>query len=119
MQFRTVEENFTIIETERTEDTDLFCSRYKKAASSVDYRLDEDESALESDVILWQADDRFYRLLLRIKANNHWRVVDPSAALTAATRMSPSSASCQHGVQTPEMAPSTSRVYTMDEVLGR
>jgi hypothetical protein len=121
MQFRAVEENFAIIETERTEDTSLFCSRYKKAASSVgrDFRLDEDESAVESDVILWQADDRFYRLLLRVKTKNHWRAVDPSAALTAAIKTPHTSARCQHGAQPPEMAPSTARIYTMDEVVGR
>jgi hypothetical protein len=121
MQFRAVEENFAIIEIEGTEDTALFSSRYKKASSSVsrDFRLDEDESAVESDVILWQVDDRFYRLMLRVKTKNHWRAVDPSAALTAVIQMPPTSARCQHEAQPPEMAPSTARIYTIDEVVGR
>ncbi len=121
MQFRAVEENFAIIEIEPTEVAGLFTAKYEKAPSSVDHRFrpDDDESAVESDVILFQTDNRFYRLLLRIKTKNHWQVVDPSAALTALIQMPPSSASCQHGVHPPEMAPSTARVYTMDEVLGR
>ncbi|KAK3295777.1 uncharacterized protein B0H64DRAFT_396296 [Chaetomium fimeti] len=120
-QFRAVEENFAIIEIERTEDTALFCSRHKKAASIVgrDFRLDEDESAVESDVILWQADDRFYRLMLRVKTKNHWRAVDPSAALIASIKMPHTSARCHHGAEPPEMAPSTARIYTLDEVVGR
>jgi hypothetical protein len=119
-QFRSVEENFAIIETENTEDTTSFSSRYKKAASLIDHRLhmDEDESCVESDVILCQIDDKFYRLLLRIKTNTHWRVVDPSDALSAMIRMLPST-TCQHRTQPPEMSPLTAKIYTMDEVLGR
>lgn len=119
-QFRSVEENFAIIETENTEDTTSFCSRYKKAASLIDHRLhmDDDESSVESDVILCQVDDKFYRLLLRIKTKTHWRIVDPSDALSAMIRMLPST-TCQHRAQPPEMSPSTAKIYTMDEVLGR
>ncbi|KAH6640431.1 hypothetical protein F5144DRAFT_609434 [Chaetomium tenue] len=121
MQFRTVEDNFAIIETEMTEDTALFTSRYKKAASNLDrdFCLDKDKSAVESDVILWQADDKFYRLLLRVKTNNHWRAVDPSSVLTATIEMPHTSARCQHAAQPPEMPPSTVRIYTLDEVVGR
>jgi hypothetical protein len=119
-QFRSVEENFAIIETENTEDTTSFCSRYKKAASLIDHHLhmDEDESYVESDVILCQMDDKFYRLLLRVKTKTHWRVVDPSDALSAMIRMLPSTV-CQHRAQPPEMPPLTAKIYTMDEVLGR
>ena len=114
-QFRSVEANFAIIETAS------FCSRYKKAASLIDHRLDvdEDKSHVESDVILCQMDDRFYRLLLRVKSKTHWRIVDPSDALSAIIRMLPST-TCQHRDEPPEMSPSlTAKIYTMDEVLGR
>jgi hypothetical protein len=119
-QFRSVEENFAIIETENTEYTTSFCLRYKKVASPADHRLriDEDESSVESDVILCQMDDKFYRILLRIKTNTHWRVVDPSDALSAITRMLPSTA-CEHKDQPPELSPVTAKIYTIDEVLGR
>lgn len=119
-QFRSVEENFAIIETENTEDTTPYCSRYKKGASLVDHHLhvDEDESIVESDVILCQMDDKFYRLLLRIKTKNHWRIVDPSDALSAVIRMLPST-TCQHWANPPEMPPLTTKIYTMDEVVGR
>jgi len=119
-QFRSVEENFAIIETENTEDTTSFCSRYKKAASLVDhsFNVDEDESDVESDVILCQMNDRFYRLLLRVKSKTHWRVVDPSDALSATIRMLPST-TCQHRAEPLEMSPLTAKIYTMNEVLGR
>jgi hypothetical protein len=119
-QFRSVEENFAIIETENTEDTASFCSRYKKPAFSIDHRfhIDEDESSVDSDVILYQVDDKFYRLLLRIKTNTHWRVVDPSDAFSAIIRMLPS-ATCQHRAHPPEMSPIMAKIYTMEEVLGR
>lgn len=119
-QFRSVEENFAIIETENTEDMTSFCSRHKKAVSLIDHRLhmDKDESYVESDVILCQMDDKFYRLLLRAKTKTHWRVVDPSDALSAIIRMLPSTI-CQHKAQLPEMPPLTAKIYTMDEVLGR
>jgi hypothetical protein len=119
-QFRSVEENFAIIETESTEYTTSFCLRYNKVASPTDHRLriDEDESSVESDVILCQMDDKFYRILLRIKTNTHWRVVDPSDALSAIIRMLPST-TCEHKDQPPELSPVTAKIYTIDEVLGR
>jgi hypothetical protein len=119
-QFRSVEENFAIIETENTEGTTPFCSRYEKASSAIDHHLhmDEDDSSMDSDVILYQVDDKFYRLLLRIKTSTHWRVVDPSDAFSAITRMLPS-ATCQHGTQPPEIFPLNAKIYTMEEVLGR
>jgi hypothetical protein len=97
MQFRTIGENFAVIQTEKTEDTSWFCSHNTEEASIVDrtFPLEEDESEMKSDVILYQADDRFYRLLLRIKTQTHWRVVDPSDAFSAVTRMLPS-ARCHH-----------------------
>ncbi|RYP00557.1 hypothetical protein DL763_000754 [Monosporascus cannonballus] len=63
-QFRSVEEDFAIIETENTESVTSFCARNKKAASLIDHLLhvDEDESSVESGVILCQMDDKFYRL---------------------------------------------------------
>ncbi|KAI1138675.1 hypothetical protein F5Y05DRAFT_46689 [Hypoxylon sp. FL0543] len=122
-QFRSVEENLAIIETENTEDTTSFCSRYKKATSLIDHqsKMDRDKSTVESDVILYQSDDRFYRLLLRIKTKSHWRIVDPSDALNGVIRMLPST-SCRHtpeAAEPPEMEPRSAMVYTMDEVLGR
>jgi hypothetical protein len=119
-QFRSVEENFAIIETENTEDTISLCSRYKKAASAIDHlhHMDEDDSLIDSDVILYQVDDKFYRLLLRIKTSTHWRVVDPSDAFSAIIRMLPS-VTCPHGTQPPEIPPLNAKIYTMEEVLGR
>ncbi|KAI0133217.1 hypothetical protein F4776DRAFT_147237 [Hypoxylon sp. NC0597] len=119
-QFRSVEENLAIIETENTEDTTSFCSRNKKATSLIDHRfnMDRDESLIESDVILYQTDDRFYRLLLRVKTKSHWRIVDPSDALNAVIRMLPSTR-CQHATEAPEIDPLSAMLYTMDEILGR
>ncbi|KFA49187.1 hypothetical protein S40293_07203 [Stachybotrys chartarum IBT 40293] len=119
-QFRSVEENFAIIETENTEDMTAFGSRYKKEASFVDHSLNliEDEECIENDVILCQMDDKFYRLLLRIKTRTHWRIVDPSDAFSAAIRMMPS-ATCQHNNQPPAVTPFAAKIYTMDEILGR
>jgi len=127
-QFRAIEENFAIVETENTEDTTAFCSRHPKEEASIitDHcPLAEDESNLDSDVVLCQTDDRFYRLLLRVRAQNHWRVVDPSDALSAVIRMLPPAAPCQHE-QHEEGPPARrndslarARMYTMDEVLGR
>lgn len=104
----------------RTQDTTSFCSRYKKAASPIDhhFNVDEDDSHVESNVILCQMDDRFYRLLLRVKTKTHWRVVDPSDALSAIIRMLPST-TCQHRDEPPQMSTLTAKIYTMDEVLGR
>ncbi|KAH7180277.1 hypothetical protein DER46DRAFT_928 [Fusarium sp. MPI-SDFR-AT-0072] len=120
IQFRSVEENFAIIETENTEDTSPFCSRYKKAASLIDHGLsvDEDESSVKTDVILCQMDDKFYRLSFRIQTKNHWRIVDPSDALSAVIKISPST-TCQHNGQPPAIAPLNAKIYTMDEVVGR
>ncbi|EWG35852.1 hypothetical protein FVEG_00053 [Fusarium verticillioides 7600] len=120
VQFRSVEENFAIIETENTEDTSHFCSRYKKAALLIDHSLslDLDETSVKTDVILSHIDDKFYRLSYRVQTKNHWRIMDPSDALSAVIRMS-SSAICQHNGQPPEIAPLNAKVYTMDEVVGR
>jgi hypothetical protein len=119
-QFRSVEENFAIIETENTEDMSAFGRRYRKEASFVDHSLNliEDEEEIENDVILCQMDDKFYRLLLRIKTRTHWRIVDPSDAFSAAIRMMPSAA-CQHNNQPPAIPPFSAKIYTMDEILGR
>lgn len=59
VQFRSVEENFAIIETENTEDTSHFCSRYKKPVSLIDHglRVDEDKTSVKTDVILCQIDE--------------------------------------------------------------
>jgi hypothetical protein len=56
-QFRSVDENFAIIEPENTDDTTSFCSRYKKAASAIDHHLhmSEDDTSMDSDVILYQS----------------------------------------------------------------
>ncbi|KAF5694910.1 hypothetical protein FDENT_805 [Fusarium denticulatum] len=120
VQFRSVEENFAIIETENTEDTSHFCSRYKKAASPVDHNLslDLDETPVKTDVILCHIDEKFYRLSYRVQTKNHWRIVDPSDALSAVIRMS-SSATCRHNGQPPETTPLDAKIYTMDEVVGR
>ena len=119
-QFRSVEENFAIIETENTEDTTAFCSRYSKEASLIDHNshLDHDDSTVESDVILYQVDDRFYRLLLRIKTKTHWRILDPSDAFNATIRML-ALARCQHLPGALEMTPMMAKIYTFDEVVGR
>ncbi|KAI2463451.1 hypothetical protein F4781DRAFT_416626 [Annulohypoxylon bovei var. microspora] len=119
-QFRSVEENFAVIETEGTEDTTSFCSRYKKEKSLIDHRfkVDRDKSLVESDVILSQMDDKFYRLFLRIKTESHWRIVDPSDAFSGLIRLLPST-NCQHAVEVPEMPSLSALVYTMDELLGR
>ncbi|KAF5540178.1 hypothetical protein FPHYL_12121 [Fusarium phyllophilum] len=120
VQFRSVEENFAIVETENTEDTSHFCSRYQKAASLIDHSLslDVDGMSVKTDVILCHMDDKFYRLSYRIQTKNHWRIVDPSDALSAVIRIS-SSITCQHNGQPPAMAPLNSKIYTMDEVVGR
>ncbi|KAI1376626.1 hypothetical protein F4677DRAFT_419081 [Hypoxylon crocopeplum] len=121
VQFRSVEENLAVIETENTEETTSFSYRNMKAASLIDshFYVETDESTTESDVILCQIDDKFYRLLLRIETDTHWRVVDPSDALNAVIRMLPPT-SCRHiGDELPQMPPFSAMVYTMDEVLGR
>jgi hypothetical protein len=58
-QFRSVEENFAIIETENTDD------RYNKAASTIDHHLhiDEDDSSMDSDVIPYESGRQIQRLL--------------------------------------------------------
>ncbi len=119
-QFRSVEETFAIIETEGTGDTTHFCSSNKKPTSRIDhhFHVEEDASSVESDVILCQMDDRFYRLLLRIKTESHWRVVDPSDALSATIRLLPS-VTCEHGAQPPETTPVAAKIYSMDQLLGR
>ncbi|KAK4108860.1 hypothetical protein N656DRAFT_801545 [Canariomyces notabilis] len=129
MGFRAIEENFASIRTESTEDTISFCLRFRKEHSALDhdFRLCEDESAVESDVILYPEDDKVYRLLLRIKTKTHWRVVDPSDAFSAVIRMLPPAPSCEHHHCEHEVQPAiglvmpllTAKIYTMDELLGR
>jgi hypothetical protein len=74
-QFRGVDKTFAIFETQHTQDTDSFCSRYSKETSTVDHRLhlDQDKSLVGSDVILYPAGDKVYTIMLRIKTNTHWR----------------------------------------------
>ncbi|KLO93507.1 Uncharacterized protein LW93_13119 [Fusarium fujikuroi] len=120
VQFRSVEENFAIIGTENTEGTSLFCSRYKKATLLIDHglRVDEDKTSVKTDIILCQMDDQFYRLSFRIQMKNHWRIVDPSDALSAVIRVS-ASTTCQHNNQPREIVPLNAKIYTMDEIVGR
>lgn len=69
-------------------------------------------------MILCQMDDRFYRLLLRIKTRTHRRVVDPSDALSSIIRMLPSTF-CEHATEPPPTPPVSAKIYTMDEIVGR
>jgi hypothetical protein len=119
-EFRGVEENFAIIETENTEDNSAFCSRNKKLATVVDHRLmlEHDQAAVDTDVILFPVDNKFYRLLLRVRTESHWRIVDPSDAFSGTIRLLPSS-KCQHMDNMPEIDPVPAKIYSMDEVLGR
>lgn len=120
LQLRSVEENFAIIETETTEEASYFNSRYPKAPSLVDqhFQPDDDASSIETDVILCQIDNEYYRILLRIKTTNHWRIIDPSDTLNGMIRMLPFT-TCQH-TQRQLTAPSeVVKLYTMDEILGR
>lgn len=61
-----------IIETKDVEDTTVFCSRHN-VVSTLDHRFHphDDKSALDSEVILYQAEGIFYRLPFRVKADNH------------------------------------------------
>ena len=124
-RFRGVEENFAIIESENVEDTTSFCSRHGKPASTLDHRFrpEDDDSVLDSDVILYQTEGIFYRLLFRVKAKSHWRGVDPSDAMSAVIRMLPSAAACNHhgggGQPVETTAPFQAKTYKMDEVVGR
>jgi hypothetical protein len=116
-----VEDNFAIIETQETDDTDAYCSRVKKETISVDYRLsiERDDSRIDSDVILFHRENRFYRILLRIKAQNHWRTIDPSKVFVASINLL-STDSCRHKTMPAiEMQPMEVKVYDMDEVIGR
>ena len=121
IQFRSVEENFAIIETENTEDTTAYNSRFRKESllpgSSV--TLSHDDTAVNSDLILVSTGDNLYRLLMRVKSSGHWRIIDPSDAMSGVIR-NLSVQACQHK-PTPLTSTigQTGKTYTFDEVLGR
>jgi hypothetical protein len=119
-RFSKIEDNFAIIETQETDDTDSYCSRVKKATISVDHRLtiEKDDSRIDSDVILFHRESRFYRILLRIKAQNHWRIIDPSKVFVASINLL-STNSCLHNERPLDMQSLKVKMYTMDEVIGR
>lgn len=92
LRFRSVEDNFTIIETETTEEASYLNSRHPKEPSLAEQHLQlgDDDSFIETDVILCQIDNEYCRILLRIKTTIHWRIVDPSDTMNAIIRMLPS-----------------------------
>lgn len=120
LEFHGIEQNFAVIETECTEDVALFNSRFKKSLEPAGSRFEpeEDDCRVTSDVILISVDEDFYRLLLRVKSPNHWRVIDPSDAMSGVIRAFPFR-NCPHGLGGPECLPDTAKLYTFEEVLGR
>jgi hypothetical protein len=119
-QFRSVEENFAIIETEITEDTGAFNSYKKKEAVSSNDIIDLqfDKSELQSDAILISVHEKFYRLLLRIRSKRHQRIVDPGDSLNAVIRSIPLSG-YQQDSGAPVVVTNNVKVYDMEEILGR
>jgi hypothetical protein len=120
-QFRGIEENFAVIETEDTEDTNIFNSRYKKKfVTPEDWSKakDTDTSDVSSDVILISTGETHYRLLLRVKTSLHWRIVDPSDAVKKAIK-GIEYVVCSHPISKQEILPSKLKLYTFEEALGR
>jgi hypothetical protein len=120
IQISKVEETFAIIETQETDDTDAYCSRVKKESTPVEHRflIEEDSSRIDTDMILFHREDRFYRILLRVKAQNHWRTIDPSKVFVASINLL-STNPCLHNEEPLEIKTLKAKVYTMDEIVGR
>ncbi|ERF72447.1 hypothetical protein EPUS_07904 [Endocarpon pusillum Z07020] len=120
MQFRRVEENFAIIETESTEDTSATNSRFPKEPwpPGSTFTLEDDECAIRSDMILISVYENYYRLLLRVKTANHWRVIDPSDAFNGVIR-GMSVSQCVHDGKNPNTTLDRAKVYSFEELLGR
>ena len=120
VQFRSVGETFAIIETEGTEDTTIFNSRFKKdpMPPGSTSTLKDDNCTVKSDVVLISVHENFYRLLLRIKTPNHWRVIDPSDAMNSIIRTIPVH-KCLHESKGPEVVVIPTKCYTFEELLGR
>jgi hypothetical protein len=74
--------------------------------------------AQSSDVVLISVHENFYRLLLRIKTPNHWRVVDLSDAMNSVIRTIPVH-KCLHESKGPEVVVIPTKCYTFEELLGR
>jgi hypothetical protein len=122
-QFRGVEEEFAIIQTEHTEDTSSFVDRFPKtpleAGETVE--LAPDSSTVRSDVFLVSASTNVYRFLFRVQSNSHNRVIDPSDAIIRVAR-GLTSYECRHTQQAKLRSGTvrqTSFLYTFDELLGR
>lgn len=74
--------------------------------------------AQSSDVVLISVHENFYRLLLRIKTPNHWRVVDLSDAMNSVIRTIPVH-KCLHESKGPEVVVIPTKCNTFEELLGR
>ncbi|KAI9711791.1 MAG: hypothetical protein M1820_001936 [Bogoriella megaspora] len=119
-EYQGVAGNFAIIETAGTEDTATFNSRNRKVSlpAGSPLTIERDATAVTSDVILISVDDVFYRLLMRIKTASHWRIVDPSDAMSGIIRKI-SIPGCGHSPRISGNVPHPLKTYDFDELLGR
>ena len=121
-RFQSVEDEYAVIQTEKTEDTrGIFTGNPKNLLSSEsEIRLDYDDSAPIVDFVLVPVDDFVYRLLMRVQTHKYSRIVDSSDTMRRVTRTLPLHPRCKHP-KTPVLTKLDLpiAIYSFDEVIGR
>jgi hypothetical protein len=121
-QFRTVEDDYAVIQTEKTEDTRSLLTKYPRGllAPGTEITLDDDGTTPEVDFILVPVGDSVYRLLMRVQTQSYSRIVDPSDTLKRVTRTLPLQPTCRHpkGCKLPGLSLPAS-IYSFDDIVGK
>lgn len=120
-QFRSVEEEFAIIQTGATGDTRSLSREYPKESilPRAEITLDDDHTIPDVDFILVSVAESVYRLLMRVQTQNYSRIIDSSGTIKRITRTLPLHPRCPHTktCTLPKLALLAS-VYSFDDVVG-
>ncbi|KAF2837767.1 hypothetical protein M501DRAFT_1017548 [Patellaria atrata CBS 101060] len=120
-----IQEEFAIIETQKTEEVTEYTSSYSRFMKHFSRRGEEvsietDDSTLTSDVILVPSGGYHYKLLLRVLCPSHSRFIDPTKAMLKKCETIPVT-TCNHLEKKSDLiVPSLVNLalYSFDEIVG-
>jgi hypothetical protein len=125
VQFQAVEGDFSVIETQGTEDTEAFVQRFSKPTTDTipKARIEPDTVPTNIDYVLVPFGSMRYKLLTRVASLSHSRLIDPCAAMRKMLQPL-MMISCNHpphqgSVPTLYTQGTVLFLYSFDEILAR
>ena len=119
---RIITENYAVIQTEMTGSPSSKTNGMCPEPTTVDAQVEvlPDDSTMELDWILLQAEESQYRIMMRVRSGSHSRIVDPLDAMVRLVR-SIAHCKCDHNIpsQSFSLGPENKGVlYNFSHVLG-